>query len=150
MSTVAILWHRRETRRPTEKTNRDLNSKASELLAPSRTCTAPGLARLPGWIGFWFRLSDRNSLNLIAMRLSCAHAHRAKSLIGFLATLARSCCSEALLFPGKTPDKIYCDTTIQLVIKESAKKAGIRKNVTPHTLRHSYATGLWRLVQPAA
>jgi len=48
----------------------------------------------------------------------------------------------SLLFPGKSPDKTYCDTTIQQVIKASAKLANINKNVTPHTLRHSYATGL--------
>lgn len=48
----------------------------------------------------------------------------------------------SLLFHGRTPEKIYCDTTIQLVIKESSRKAGIHKDVTPHTLRHSYATGL--------
>ena len=48
----------------------------------------------------------------------------------------------SLLFPGKTPDKPYCDTSIQQAIKLSAKLANIQKNVTPHTLRHSYATGL--------
>lgn len=48
----------------------------------------------------------------------------------------------SLLFPGKSPEKTYCDTSIQLAIKQSAKKANIQKNVTPHTLRHSYATGL--------
>jgi site-specific recombinase XerD len=48
----------------------------------------------------------------------------------------------SLLFPGKSPDKSYCDSTIQIAIKESAKLAGIHKNVSPHTLRHSYATGL--------
>lgn len=47
-----------------------------------------------------------------------------------------------LLFPGKTPDKIYAGTTIQKVIKVSAERAGIKKRVTPHCLRHSYATGL--------
>jgi site-specific recombinase XerD len=47
-----------------------------------------------------------------------------------------------LLFPGKTPEKIYADTSIRKAIKKSAKLAGIRKNIHPHVLRHSYATGL--------
>ena len=46
------------------------------------------------------------------------------------------------LFPGKTPDKPYAATSIQKAIKASAKKAGIKKPVHPHVLRHSYATGL--------
>ena len=47
-----------------------------------------------------------------------------------------------LLFPGNRPDKPYAGTSIQKTIKKSARRAGIKKNVTPHTLRHSYATGL--------
>ena len=46
------------------------------------------------------------------------------------------------LFPGKTADRPYAQTSVQKVIKVSARKAGIKKNVTPHTLRHSYATEL--------
>jgi len=46
------------------------------------------------------------------------------------------------LFPGKYPDRPYAGTSIQKAIKRSAAKAKIRKRVTPHVLRHSYATGL--------
>jgi integrase/recombinase XerD len=48
----------------------------------------------------------------------------------------------SLLFPGKTQESTYADTSIQKAIKASALAANIKKNVTPHTLRHSYATGL--------
>ena len=46
------------------------------------------------------------------------------------------------LFPGKYSDRPYAGTSIQKAIKRSAAKAKIRKRVTPHVLRHSYATGL--------
>jgi hypothetical protein len=46
------------------------------------------------------------------------------------------------LFPGKIPGKPYADTTIRKAMKDAAKKAGIRRRVYPHVLRHSYATGL--------
>jgi site-specific recombinase XerD len=51
-----------------------------------------------------------------------------------------------LLFPGKArknmPEKPYADTSIRKAIKDSAKRAEIKKRVYPHVLRHSYATGL--------
>jgi site-specific recombinase XerD len=46
------------------------------------------------------------------------------------------------LFPGKIPGKPYSDATIRLAMKDAAKRAGIRRRVFPHVLRHSYATGL--------
>ena len=46
------------------------------------------------------------------------------------------------LFPGKTPDVPLSSATAQKACKMAAALARINKPVSPHTLRHSYATGL--------
>lgn len=48
----------------------------------------------------------------------------------------------SLMFPGKSPQVPYVATSIQKATRDAAKKAALNKRVTPHTLRHSYATGL--------
>jgi site-specific recombinase XerD len=50
--------------------------------------------------------------------------------------------STRFLFPGKTSDVPLTSSPIQKACKVAAALAHIHKPVTPHTLRHSYATGL--------
>lgn len=46
------------------------------------------------------------------------------------------------LFPGRTNDVPLAPTTIQKVCKAAAAKIGLDRRITPHTLRHSFATHL--------
>jgi len=46
------------------------------------------------------------------------------------------------LFAGRSLDRPARVTTIQKACKEAQEKAGLDKRVTPHTLRHSFATHL--------
>ncbi len=46
------------------------------------------------------------------------------------------------LFEGQKPGQQYSATSLQAVLQNALKKAGVKKPVTLHWLRHSYATHL--------
>jgi site-specific recombinase XerD len=46
------------------------------------------------------------------------------------------------LFPGINPGRHLTTRSVQRVVKKAAAAAGIEKDVTAHSLRHSFATSL--------
>lgn len=53
--------------------------------------------------------------------------------------------AKPLLFPGQPCGQCVSDTAVQQALRQAAKRAGLRKRVTPHVLRHSFATHLLEL-----
>jgi site-specific recombinase XerD len=46
------------------------------------------------------------------------------------------------LFPGRDPGKTFTRNAINGAMRKAARRAGITKRLSPHTLRHSFATHL--------
>ena len=46
------------------------------------------------------------------------------------------------LFPGVKPTLALTGGTVQRICKRTSKRAGLSKRISPHTLRHSFATHL--------
>lgn len=46
------------------------------------------------------------------------------------------------LFPGRVPGAAITPSAVRPVLKAAAKEGGLKKHVTPHVLRHSFATHL--------
>ena len=62
------------------------------------------------------------------------------SVLQLLESYFRAYRPKVYLFEGFAPGKAYSPTSLSKITKANAARAGIKKNVSPHVLRHSFAT----------
>ena len=82
--------------------------------------------------------------NLIKIRFSKGKKDRFVNIPFSLRKELESYCNlnrEEILFPSSRCGRLTT-ATIQKIIKNSCRNSGIKKNISPHTLRHSFATHL--------
>jgi integrase/recombinase XerD len=88
-------------------------------------------------------LSDRN---LLFIRQSKGKKDRvvpiSDKIIEMLRTYYKAHKPKTWLFEGQNTGEQYSERSLQLVLKQALKKAGNKKPVSLHWLRHSYATHL--------
>ena len=76
------------------------------------------------------------------------HALLSADLLGLLRAWWQEGCQQGVmrpggwLFPGQNPAKPVTTRQLSWVVEAAAIAAGLTKNVSPHTLRHSFATHL--------
>jgi integrase/recombinase XerD len=68
------------------------------------------------------------------------YAKLSKHLLGVLREYYKACQPREWLFPGLFAGEPLTRMAVNKVLEHLRQRAGITKNVTPHTLRHSYAT----------
>ncbi len=93
------------------------------------------------------KITDIDSENkLIHVRQSKGKKDRvvmlSKHLIKELRTYYTHYKPKHFLFEGLGRNKMYSETSVQKIVKNTAKRVCLNKKVTPHTLRHSFATHL--------
>lgn len=101
------------------------------------------------------RLSEATHLQVAdidssRMQLKVMHGKGAKQrlvpmsprLLAALRSYWREYRPPTYLFPGRDHDTPISGTTMQKALKAAAREAGLSPQISPHTLRHSFATGL--------